>query len=161
MGVDLKALIDAGALELHYSELGVGGAGRETGVPALTVVEVATFPFAGVDGIYSAARDPWLVPMLKSYAVEFYAKLAAWLANPFNKTHRCARASPGRGWGSGQQHSSGEPSACCSGGRARAVGPFKQLFAPSRLMWRRPCPSLAALPRRTSGATARLTSWAW
>lgn len=88
VGVDLKALIDAGALELHYSELGVGGAGRETGVPALTVVEVATFPFAGVDGIYSAARDPWLVPMLKSYAVEFYAKLAAWLANPFNKTHR-------------------------------------------------------------------------
>lgn len=101
VGVDLKGLIDAGALELHYSELGIGGAGRESGLPAATVAEVATFPFAGVSGVYSTARDPWLVPMLKSYAIEFYAKLAAWLATPYNKTHRCGAARValvGRGW---------------------------------------------------------------
>lgn len=32
LGVDLAGLINAGKLELHYSEFGIGGGGRYSGV---------------------------------------------------------------------------------------------------------------------------------
>jgi hypothetical protein len=91
LGIDLLGLINSGRLELHYSEFGVGGAGRDTGRPAPTVEEVARFPFAGVDGLYTAANDPWRRPYLKEYALEFYQKVAKWLENPDIKTHRVSK----------------------------------------------------------------------
>lgn len=153
LGVDLKGLIDSGALELHYSEFGVGGAGRETGVPATSVIEVATFPFAGVDGVYTPRRDPWLVPMLKNYALEFYAKVAAWLANPYNKTHRCGawRGSGAAGWrrarGGDQRGKPRRPAPLGAGsgsGRLPAgCGPHMQRAAPNKACGDRTCTACA------------------
>lgn len=41
MNIDLPALINAGSLELHYSEFGIGGGDRDTGALA-----AMTGPFA-------------------------------------------------------------------------------------------------------------------
>ncbi|KAI8472420.1 MAG: hypothetical protein J3K34DRAFT_210613 [Monoraphidium minutum] len=91
MGIDLAALINSGSIELHYSEFGIGGADRTSGQPADDPKAVATFPFAGVDGPYRAARDPWKRPQINAFLREFYGKVSLWLATPYNKTFRLSR----------------------------------------------------------------------
>lgn len=91
LGIDLKAAIDAGRLELHYSEFGIGGGGRYSGgAVAATPAEVALRPFFGIYGPYARARDPWALPANGEFRREFYAKAAAWLAEPNMTTYRCA-----------------------------------------------------------------------
>jgi hypothetical protein len=95
-GVDLKKLIDTNQLELHYSELGLGGAGRDSnGRPARSARDAAKTPWAGIDaalGTYLPALDPWRYEALRLFAVEFYSKLAAWLAEgENNKTFKVSK----------------------------------------------------------------------
>jgi hypothetical protein len=95
-GVDLLKLVNSGAIELHYSELGLGGAGRDSrGMPAPTAREAARALFAGVDaarGVFVARLNPWAVPTLRAFAVEFYTKLSVWLAaGSTNKTFKVSK----------------------------------------------------------------------
>ncbi|GBF88099.1 hypothetical protein Rsub_00811 [Raphidocelis subcapitata] len=88
-GVDLPALIDSGALELHYSEFGLGGGGAYAGASvAQGPGEVALRPFFGIYGPYARATDPWALPANKAFQREFYEKAAAWLSRTDNKTYR-------------------------------------------------------------------------
>jgi hypothetical protein len=92
LGIDLRALVNAGRLELHYSEIGLGGGARYSGdTPASSPAEVALRPFFGVYGPYSAPRDPWLRGANGNFRREFYSKLARWAGDPNNKTYRVSR----------------------------------------------------------------------
>jgi hypothetical protein len=46
------------------------------------------FPFFGLYGRYSAARDPWRNPANKAFRREFYARALQWLADPENKSYK-------------------------------------------------------------------------
>ena len=76
--------------------MGLGGAGRDSnGRPARTARDAAKAPWAGIDaalGNYFPSLDPWRYEALRLFAVEFYAKLAQWLAGgDSNKTFKISK----------------------------------------------------------------------
>ena len=88
-GIDLKGLINAGKLDLQYSEFGIGGGNSYAGTTAAkTPGEVALRPFFGVYGAYNPATDPWQVPANRAFLREYYSKAVQWLAAPEKTTYR-------------------------------------------------------------------------
>jgi hypothetical protein len=85
-GLSLSSLIDAGKLELHYSEFGIGGGVNGLAQIAASADACAKQPWAGISGSFSTGLDPWLQSSLSSFRSSFYGKALDWLSNPRSGT---------------------------------------------------------------------------
>lgn len=66
-------------LELHFSEVGLGG-GHDGKSPAKTSDQVLAVPWYGVHGPYAAAKDPWTTPDMRQTRFDYYCSLMQYLA---------------------------------------------------------------------------------
>jgi len=87
-GVNLAGLANAGKIELHYSEFGIGCGVNGNAQVAATADACAKQPWAGISGTYSASMDPWQRNDLSAFRVSFYNKAMDWLSQPNSGTYR-------------------------------------------------------------------------
>jgi hypothetical protein len=89
VAVDLPRLAASGALELHYSEFGIGGGMNGNGAIAPSADVCAQQPWAGITGAYTGAADPWQRSDLGAFRITFYSRALDWLSSPASAhTHR-------------------------------------------------------------------------
>lgn len=88
-GVNVSQLLQESDLELHWSEVGVGGGGGlgpKKVAPARDATQAAKFPFVGILGPYKQSTDPWMLynintknSPVRDYASFFYQQAVEYL----------------------------------------------------------------------------------
>ncbi|KXZ42868.1 hypothetical protein GPECTOR_113g280 [Gonium pectorale] len=68
------------AVELHYSEFGVGGGTFSGVMPALTPAAAANAPYFGMPVHYRPNTDPWANGLMRDFLRSFYSRSLSWLS---------------------------------------------------------------------------------
>jgi hypothetical protein len=88
--IDLN-LRDFGNLELHFSEVGLGGS-HDGKSPAKTGESALSSPWYGVHGPYDKGSDPWVTADLRKARYDFYCGLIHYLAKAKTRSWPVKRA---------------------------------------------------------------------
>jgi hypothetical protein len=88
--IDLS-LRDFKNLELHFSEVGIGGSHDGKNPTKLGDAALAS-PWYGVHGPYSREKDPWVTPDMRTARYDFYCALVHYLAKANTRSWPVKRA---------------------------------------------------------------------
>jgi hypothetical protein len=87
-GLNLQSLANAGQLELHYGEFGLGGGYNNLKQVSASADACAQQPWAGISGPYTTSMDPWQRSYLADFRRSFYSKALQWLSNPSSHAYK-------------------------------------------------------------------------